>query len=398
MIAPPPLTLFDLAVCAAVVVPFALLVGHRAAIPMLPPARGGAKLPRVSVVLAARDEAQAVGASVSSLLAQDYPDLEVITVDDRSADGTGAILREIAARDPRLRTIRIDALPAGWLGKAHALWRGADRASGDWILFTDADVIFSPDALRRAISYAGGEGLDHLTLSPLLISRGFLLRAFVAFFAYAFIALWGAYLANDPTSARGVGIGAFNLVRRDAYLAIGTMRALALRPDDDIRLGRRLRGFGFRQRVLNGREVIRVEWYGSLGAAIRGLEKSLYASLEYRVRDTIGVLALILGTMVWPYAGAILLGGVDRALLAVVIACLVAGFIETYRQAFGRLGARAAISAALLPISALCFAYAIARSAVLAERRGVCWRGTRYPLAMLRAQSGLEGARAKRSR
>src|SRR5205085_1918786 len=156
------------------------------------------------------------------------------------------------------------------------------------------------------VAYAVAEGLDHLTLAPCLVARGIPLRAFVAFFAYAFIALWGAYLANDPKSRRGVGIGAFNLVRRAAYERIGTMRPLSLRPDDDIRLGRRLRAFGFRQRVLNGNE--------------------------------------------------------------------------------------------LLSGSAACFAWAIVRSVYLAETRGVRWRGTTYPLSLLRAQSGLEGIAANRNR
>jgi len=264
----------------AVVVPFVLLVRHRGAIPKLPRVAANAAAPRLSVVVPARDERAAVGRAVGSLLAQDYPDLEVIVVDDRSSDGTGEVLHELAATDPRIVVIRVDDLPAGWLGKNHALWAGAQRASGEWLLFTDADIVFGPGALRDAVGYAMSEGLDHLTLAPRLIARGLLLRAFVAFFGYAFVALWGAYLANDPRSKRGVGIGAFNLVRRSAYESIGTMRALSLRPDDDIRLGRRLRAFGFRQRVLNGNEILSVEWYPSLGAALSGLEKSMYSSME----------------------------------------------------------------------------------------------------------------------
>src|SRR5439155_18182044 len=206
------------------------------------------------------------------------------------------------------------------------------REGGEWLLFTDADVVFRPGSLGRAVACAVAEGLDHLALAACLVARGIPLRAFVAFFAYAFIALWGAYLANDPKSRRGVGIGAFNLVRRSAYDGIGTMRSLSLRPDDDIRLGRRLRAFGYRQRVLNGNGLLSVEWYPSLGAAISGLEKSMYSSLEYRAVDATGVVLYLGATMVWPFAGVLLLGGVDRVLLAVVVACLVAGLLETYRQ------------------------------------------------------------------
>lgn len=398
MSAPLPVQIFDVLVFLAVVVPFALLVRHRGAIPRLPSFDPGAELPRLSVVVPARDEAGAIGRAVASLLAQDYSDLEVVVVDDRSADATSVVVADLAAKDARLHAIRVDELPHGWLGKNHALWRGAKRATGEWLLFTDADIVFAPGALRQAVAYASREGLDHLTLAPRLIARGVPIRAFVAFFAYVFIALWGAYLANDPKSARGVGIGAFNLMRRSAYERIGTMRALSLRPDDDIRLGRRLRAFGFRQRVMNGNELLSVEWYPSLGAAISGLEKSLYASMEYRLADVAGVLFLIVATMVWPFVGVFVLGGLDRVLLGIVVACLLAGLLETYRQSMRALTPSTFVLAMLMPFAALCFAYAIARSVFLAERRGIRWRGTTYPLALLRGQSGLEGIAANRSR
>src|SRR5437899_58459 len=338
-----------------------LLIRRRNAIPRLPETAGHPALPRVSVVVPARDEASAIGRAVESLLAQDYADLELIVVDDRASDTTGEVVRELAAKDPRVEALGVDALPAGWLGKNHALWRGADGATGEWLLFTDADVIFAPGALRRAVVYATAEGLDHLTLAPRLVARGLALRAFVAFFGFAFIALWRAYLANDPTSKRGVGIGAFNLVRRAVYEKIGTMRALSLRPDDDIRLGRRLRAFGFRQRVLNGNELLSVEWYPSLRAAIAGLEKSIYSTMEYRVVDATLVAILLLATMVWPFLGVILLDGVDRALLSVVVVCLVAGLVETYRQSMSAtLTPSAFVIALLMPFSAACFARALA--------------------------------------
>ena len=151
--------------------------------------------------------------------------------------------------------------------------------------------------------------------------------------------------------------------------------------------------------MLNGNGLLSVEWYPSLGAAISGLEKSLYSSMEYRVLDATGVVLYLGATMVWPFAGVLLLGGVDRVLLAVVVACLVAGLLETYRQSMSlRLTPAALVVALLLPFSAACFGWAIARSVYLAETRGVRWRGTTYPLSLLRAQSGLEGTAANRSR
>jgi glycosyltransferase involved in cell wall biosynthesis len=386
------ITVFDVLVCIAVVLPFTQLARHRRAIPLLPDSAAGVRLPSLSVVLAARDEAPHVERSLRSLLAQDYPELEIIAVDDRSRDGTPAVLSGVAKSDTRVVVLRVHELPAGWLGKNHALWRGAERARGEWLLFTDADVVFATGALRRALSYAVAHELDHLTLAPLLVARSLPLRAFVAYFAYAFIALWGAYRANDRRSGRGVGIGAFNLVRRSAYEAVGTMRAISLRPDDDIRLGRRLRAFGFRQRMLNGRAVLSVAWYPSLGAAVSGLEKSMYPSVEYRVVDALIVVAFIVATMVWPFIGVALLGGVDRVLLATAVLCLWLGVAETYRQALGDLlDLRAVVAIVLFPFSAAVFAYTVVRSMFLAETVGLTWRGTVYPLSLLRTQSGLEG-------
>lgn len=399
MTAPLVLTIFDVLVFLAVVIPSLLLIPHRNAIPRLRAAPEPPVLPRLSIVVPARNEASAIRRAIGSLLEEDYPDMEIIVVDDRSTDATGEVLRGLAENDRRLVTLRVDLLPAGWLGKNHALWRGAERARGEWLLFTDADVVFARGTLRRAVSYAQAEELDHLTLAPRLVARGLGLRAFVAFFGYVFIVLWGAYRANYPKSKRGVGIGAFNLVRRSAYERIGTMRALSLRPDDDIRLGRRLRGFGFRQRVLNGNELLSVEWYPSLSAAVRGLEKSMYSSMEYRVVDAVGVILYLGATMVWPFVGFLVLGGIDRALLGIAVAFLLAGLLETYRQSMSpRLTPSALAVALLMPLSAASFGWAIARSVYLAETRGVRWRETTYPLSLLRAQSGLEGIAANRIR
>jgi len=124
----------------------------------------------------------------------------------------------------------------------------------------------------------------------------------------------------------------------------------------------------------------------------------MYSSLEYRLVDAVGVLLYLVATMVWPFVGVIILGGIDRVLLTIVVVCLMAGLLETYRQSMRPLTLSALLLALLVPFSALCFAYAIVRSVYLAETRGVRWRGTTYPLSLLRAQSGLEGTEANRSR
>ncbi|MGB7172002.1 MAG: glycosyltransferase family 2 protein, partial [Candidatus Acidiferrales bacterium] len=133
----------------------------------------GPAFPRISILFAARDEAEKMPAALSSLLKLDYPNYEVIAVDDRSADATGKILDEFAARDARLKVIHVEELPKGWLGKPHALAEAYEKASGEWLVFTDADVQFAPDLLRRALACVERAGADHLTLLVRLDLRGF---------------------------------------------------------------------------------------------------------------------------------------------------------------------------------------------------------------------------------
>jgi cellulose synthase/poly-beta-1,6-N-acetylglucosamine synthase-like glycosyltransferase len=116
--------------------------------------------PKLSLLVACRDEAANVRAALSSVLAQDYPALEVVAVDDRSGDATGAILDELAAQHPMLRVVHVTSLPEGWLGKTHALARASEAATGELLLFTDADVVFAPGALRRAASLRRGRRLQ----------------------------------------------------------------------------------------------------------------------------------------------------------------------------------------------------------------------------------------------
>jgi glycosyltransferase involved in cell wall biosynthesis len=344
---------------------------------------------RLSVIVPARNEELGVRAALESLLRADYPDLEIIAVDDRSTDRTGAILDALAREYPdRLRVLTVCELPPGWLGKNHALWLGSRAASGAWLLFTDADVVFDPTCLRRAVVYAGRERLDHLTLAPRLLARGYWLNAFVDFFLYAFTLFQRPDLANEPRSRVGIGVGAFNLIRREAYAAIGTHRTFSLHPDDDMRLGKRVKRLGLRQRVLNGSDLLAVDWYPSLGSAIRGLEKNAFAAGgNYSVPLTLGSVALIVATLVLPYAAIWRARGVARWLLAGTIGVQAVSFVVT-----GRLNSRRALRyVPAFPLLALLFCYAILRSAALALRHGgIRWRETFYPLAELRAQTGLE--------
>lgn len=340
-----------------------------------------ADAPRVSVVVAARDEERGIGEALRSVLAQRYPALEVVVVDDRSTDATGPILDRMALAEPRLRVIHLDRLPPGWLGKNHALHRGAEHAGGEWILFTDADVVMHPEAVARAVGFARRAGADHVAAAPGIVAPGPLLNLFVGAFALFFAQFSRPWKVRDPRSSRHVGVGAFNLVRTEAYRAVGGHRPIAMRPDDDLKLGKLLKRAGHRQEVLVGRGLVSVEWYPSLGEAVRGLEKNSFAALEYSVPAVVGSVLAMLLLNVWPFVAALVVEGPARWLYAATAGVAVGSYALSTRVS----GANPWYGFAF-PAASLIFVYVVVRATCLALLRGgIRWRGTHYPLDELRA-------------
>jgi cellulose synthase/poly-beta-1,6-N-acetylglucosamine synthase-like glycosyltransferase len=339
--------------------------------------------PSVSVVVAARDEREAVESALRSLLEQDYPgSLEVIAVDDRSTDGTEDVMAGLAAWVPgRLRHLRVDRLPGDWLGKNHALWLGAGEADGGWLLFTDADVRFEPDCVRLAVRHALNEGLDHLALAPELVSRGLALKSFVAAFVLVFEVTQRPWRVSDPEAKESVGVGAFNLVRREAYEGAGTHGAVRMRPDDDLRLGRALKEAGFRQGVAYGTGTVRVEWHRSLAGAVRGLGKSMFPGVDYRLSAALLASLGLFATNVLPFFGVFF---ARRAATRLLFGADVLVLFAMYARGARRSGTPAYL-AALHPFGAAVLIFAMLRSTykTLAQG-GIEWRGTFYPLETLR--------------
>ena len=342
------------------------------------------RYPSVSVIVPARNEEGGVEGALRSLLAQDYPGpFEVLAVDDRSTDRTGEIFARLFSERPDvLRVLGVEELPAGWLGKNHALYLGAAEAGGAWLLFTDADVRFFPECLEEAMNYVMSEGLDHLTLAPEIVSRGVALRSFVAVFTLVFELTQRPWRASDPRSSQAIGVGAFNLMRREAYFAAGTHRAIRARPDDDMRLGKLVKDAGFRQAVAYGTGSVSVEWHRTLAGAVRGLEKSMFPAMDYRVSVALlASLALFL-TNVLPFAGVILARrGPVRRLFGLNVLIVVAMYAYGARRSGSRISP---LYAALHPFGAAVLVYAMLRSTYKAlASGGIEWRGTKYPLDLL---------------
>lgn len=337
--------------------------------------------PSLSVVVACRDEAPGVEAAITSLLAQDHPSLQVVAVDDRSTDGTGAILDRLAAADARLRVVHVTALPAGWLGKTHALARGAESADGAWLLFTDADVVFAPDALRRSIGHAIAERAGHLVVLPELQAPGFLERGFVAVFGMFFLLDRRIQDLARPGTRAYVGAGAFNLVQADAYRGIDGHRRLALEVLDDVKLGLLLRRSGVRQRCIAAAGLVRVRWQSGFVASMRGLVKNFFAGLEYRwgmalltlvglpLLTTLPAVAVVIAPRLWLRALAAAGAGLSMYLHGTLARRLAGG---------------SGWEGLLLPLVGPCLAFVSLVSATTATLRGsITWRGTRYLLPEL---------------
>jgi len=338
--------------------------------------------PRVSVIVPCRNEAAGVVAAVSSLLAQDYPDLEIVAVNDRSEDATGALLDGMARQDARLTVLDIRTLPEGWLGKIHAVHEGARRATGEWLLFTDGDVVFAPDALKRSVAFATAHGLGHFVALPTFIADGFLERAFLAIFALTLSAKLDPSRLSVPKSRAFVGVGAFGLVQRDAYARIGGHERLAFEVADDLKLGLLLRRHGVAQGCLDADGLVSVRWQNGLLATLRGLEKNAFAGCEWRGAVAAVAVFLILASTLLPYLPLVLplaswtlpLAGIAAALPLVAVGL-------SARRVSGGSG----LEGFLAPLAALALAGVIAWSTVLTlARGGILWRGTFYPLDELR--------------
>jgi hypothetical protein len=337
----------------------------------------------VTVVVPCRNEAHAVEAAVSSLLAQDLPGLRVVAVDDRSTDGTGAILDRLAARDARLEVLHVATLPPGWLGKNHACAAGAARARSEWLLFTDGDVVFAADAVRRALALASARGLGHLAVLPRFVAPGFAERAFVTAFAGLLGPAVRVWELPRPGTRAYFGVGAFNLVRRAAYQAAGGHARIALEVVDDLKLGLLLRRSGVPQGVADSGGRLAVRWQRGFLPSARGLVKNAFAALEYRVGLTLAAAALGLFAALAPPLLALLAPtAAARACGAAALALAVAHHAFSAR----RYAAGSGAEALLLPVCLVTLSAVLVASAAAARLRGVVvWRETTYRLADVRA-------------
>jgi glycosyltransferase involved in cell wall biosynthesis len=336
--------------------------------------------PSITVIVPARNEGADIAATLHSLLAQDYPNLHIIAIDDRSTDATGAIMDTIAAQHPeKLRALHVTELPSGWLGKTHAMALAAHQAPTDYLLFTDADVLFHPTAIRLSLTNAVATNADHLVTLPTTIIKRWDEAAILGFFQI--FSLWGARpwrIANPKAKRDALGIGAFNLLRRSAYLEVGGFESLRMEIVEDVGLGRRIKRVGLAQRIAFGRGLVSVHWASGTVGLVNVMTKNLWAAFRFYIG-----LALLGCLWLFTFCVAPAIGlffsptRVPAILTLAAVAC-------AYRL-LSRHSGISTWNALFFPFSALVFIFTLLRSMFpTLKQGGIIWRGTFYSLTELR--------------
>ena len=344
-----------------------------------------AALPSVTIVVPARNEEAEIEAALRSLLQVNYPQYQIVAVNDRSTDQTGAIMERLAAEPAsagNLVVLHVRDLPSGWLGKLHAMWLGAQQNRCDWLLFTDADCVFHPDSVRRAIHYAtaSATAVDHLVLFPTAHMKTLGERMMIAFPQVMSSFAMRPWKIRDPNARDHIGVGAFNLIRRSAYEAIGTYEKLRLEVVDDLKLGETIKKAGLRQDVVFGPDLVSLRWAVGAAGVVANLEKNLFAFLQFRISLVLAVCAITFFLCVCPFLGLFLASGWAKTGFAAAVAMIALAYTLT-----GRYMGNSPLLFLTCPIAAIVFAFATLQSAFLALRDGaITWRGTKYPLEELR--------------
>jgi glycosyltransferase involved in cell wall biosynthesis len=339
--------------------------------------------PRVSIIVPARNEEGDIELSLTRLFELDYTNYEVIAVNDRSTDRTGEIMEKMAARanvHGRLRVIHHRELPPGWLGKTHAMWTAANSATGDWLLFTDADVQFKPDSVRRALAYAEAERADHVVLFPQMIMKRPGEYMMIAFFQTMFVFGHRPWKVSDPKTKDHMGVGAFNLIRRSAYQAVGTYQALRMEVLDDMKLGKVVKNAGLAQRNVFGADLISIRWAHGARGVVDNLTKNFFAVLSFQWwRALISAFGLAFLNLM-PFLGVVLAHGWERVPYAIALSSMFLIYLG--------MSWRSRVPAyyfALHPVSTILFVYILLWSTLYTLwNDGIVWRGTKYPLEELR--------------
>jgi cellulose synthase/poly-beta-1,6-N-acetylglucosamine synthase-like glycosyltransferase len=337
-------------------------------------------LPSLTVVVPARNEEGKLAATLDALMLTDLPGLKVLVVDDRSEDRTGLIMDAYAVEYAgRVEVLHIRELPEGWLGKTHAMERALERCATEYVLFTDADVLFSPSVLRRAVVFARASQADHLVVMPTMQISHWSEGVVLSFFQLLGMGAVRLWRVADPAAKRdAMGIGAFNMVRRAALAEIGGWGPQRMVVLEDVTLGRRMKAAGMQQRVVFAPGLVLVHWARGARGLVGVMTKNLFSAFNFRPELLLAACVGLVAFAVLPLWG--LFYRVSVVPCALLLLCVAATYVAMRRAS--RLPARYGWT---YPLGAAVFVWAMLRSMVTAWRNGgVEWRGTLYPLRELR--------------
>lgn len=331
---------------------------------------------RISAIIPVRNEHENIEASVRSVAAQ--PEVEqIIAVDDESTDRTPEILARLAREIPHLKSLRVAELPAGWTGKNHALWMGAQMAAADWLLFVDADTTLLPGATRHAFDDAHASGAALVSYSPEQITHSVFERALIPFIYCRLARKFSFAAVNDSSRSEAAANGQFILIRRDVYDQIGGHRAVASEVLEDVALARRAKEAGFILHFAGGNGIVRTRMYRSFGALWQGWTKNLYALLGANVAQFARELLV---TFPWLFLGLLIAGiCIHRhadALFIGAAAAFALGHLWYARELrANRYSARFII---YYEVATVLYAALICASAWKYWRNRISWKGRQY--------------------
>ena len=338
-------------------------------------------VPKVSVIIPACNEAATIEPALKSILSLDYADLEVIIVNDRSVDGTGAVLEQMQKQYPGLRIYNISELPEGWLGKNHALQYGAERAWGEYLLFTDADIVMEKSSLARAMYHMLENKLDHMSMFFKNIAPGGLLNALILDAGGGLMLLLKPWKAKDPNSKRYMGVGAFNLVKSTVYKAIDGHKTIAMHPIDDVMIGKVIKHIGFSQDCLLGHNFIQAEWYLTVRGLINGLMKNTFAFYNYKMTHVLFGVFMVVITNILPLLALLFTSGMTQGLFGAAVMVRILSFA----RGFSMTGINPWYSVWAL-VTPYVYIYIALKAAITTTiNKGIIWRGTYYSLDELKA-------------
>ncbi len=329
---------------------------------------------RVSIVIAARNEASDLGATLDAVLAQDYPDFEVIVVEGGSTDGTRAIA---AARAPRVRVVDESPLPPGWVGKNWACWTGAMASTGDWLLFLDADVRLEPAAVRTFLEWTVGERADLASLGPSVEMVGFWERVILPFYVQVVLTYFRTPRMHRPGSRAAMANGQCWITRRPEYFERGGHEAVRGQILEDVAIARRYRDAGKVLRFAWAPELGRTRMYSDRHEMFEGLLKNVHG-LEFSAARMVGFLCGLVGLFLLPL-GLLPLGLATGTVVLVAVGAVLYVALFGKHVAFNAgIGAPAAYGL-LFPLAVAWYLVLVSTSLARGlQGRPVAWKGREY--------------------